>query len=127
MAELYALMDVLVLPSHREGFPRTPMEASAMSVPCVVTDVRGCREAVKHEANGLRVPLGDVDALGDAIVSILSNPERARSFGIEGRRMALEHFDEGLIFEKILHVYAKLLHEKGLSVSGSHPLQGVTP
>ena len=53
MPELYRSMDVFVLPSHREGFPRAPMEASAMKVPCVVTDVRGCRQAVTHGRNGL--------------------------------------------------------------------------
>jgi glycosyltransferase involved in cell wall biosynthesis len=53
MPELYAAMDVFVLPSHREGFPRAPMEASAMKVPCVVTDVRGCRQAVSEGRNGL--------------------------------------------------------------------------
>src|SRR5690606_10516281 len=52
MPELYALMDVFVLPSHREGFPRSPMEASAMSVPSVVTDIRGCRETVLEGETG---------------------------------------------------------------------------
>lgn len=66
MPEMYALMDIFALPSYREGFPRAPMEASAMGVPCVVTDVRGCREAVEHERNGLLTPLRAVDALADA-------------------------------------------------------------
>ena len=57
-------MDVLVLPSIFEGLPRVVMEASAMGVPAVVTDVKGNREAVVHECNGLLVPLGDVPALG---------------------------------------------------------------
>ena len=58
MPELYALMDVLVLPSYREGFPRAPMEASAMRVPALVTDIRGCREAVDQGQNGLLFPVG---------------------------------------------------------------------
>ena len=62
-AGLYSTMDVLVLPSLREGFPRAAMEASAMGVPCVVTDIKGNREAVVHECNGLLTPLGDVRPL----------------------------------------------------------------
>ena len=73
LPELYAAMDAFVLPSHREGFPRTPMEASAMGVPCVVTDIRGCREAVEHERNGLLVPLGDVQSLALALIRVLSD------------------------------------------------------
>jgi glycosyltransferase involved in cell wall biosynthesis len=119
MPELYALMDVFVLPSHREGFPRTPMEASAMKVPCVVTNIRGCRQAVEHGRNGLLVPLGDVQALADAIVELLTDREKARRMGEEGRRMALERFDERLVFEKVKAEYARLLREKGLPVPTS--------
>ena len=122
MPELYALMDVFVLPSHREGFPRAPMEASAMQVPCVVTDIRGCREAVEHGRNGLLVPLGDVQALADAIVELLTDLEKAHCMGQEGRRMALERFDERLVFEKVKAEYARLLQEKGLPVPEPRPL-----
>ena len=116
MPELYALMDVFVLPSHREGFPRTPMEASAMKVPCVVTNIRGCREVVEHDRNGLLVPLGDVQGLADAIVELLTDQEKARRMGEEGRRLALERFDERLVFEKVKAEYARLLREKGLPI-----------
>jgi glycosyltransferase involved in cell wall biosynthesis len=116
MPELYALIDVFVLPSHREGFPRAPMEASAMKVPCVVTNIRGCREAVEHGRNGLLVPLGDVQALADAIIELLTDREKARRMGEEGRCMALERFDERLVFEKVKAEYARLLRAKGLPV-----------
>lgn len=116
MPELYALMDVFVLPSHREGFGRVLAEASAMKVPVVATNVRGCRETVEHGHNGLLVPLGDVQALADAIVELLTDREKARRIGQEGRRMALERFDERLVFEKVKTEYARLLQEKGLPV-----------
>lgn len=120
MPGLYALMDVFVLPSHREGFPRAPMEASAMKVPCVVTDIRGCREVVEHGRNGLLVPLGDVQALAEAIVELLTDREKARRMGEEGRRMARERFDEQLVFEKVKAEYARLLREKGLPAPEPH-------
>jgi glycosyltransferase involved in cell wall biosynthesis len=116
MPELYALMDVFVLPSHRESFPRSPMEASAMGVPCIATDIPGCRETVEQGRNGLLVPVGDVQALAAAIVTLLNEQDIARRMGQEGRRLALEHFDERLVFEKIKAEYARLLQEKGLPV-----------
>jgi glycosyltransferase involved in cell wall biosynthesis len=119
MPELYALMDVFVLPSHREGFPRSLMEASAMRVPCVATNIRGCREAVLPGRNGTLVPLRDVPALADAIIDLLSNRDQACRFGEEGRRLALERFDEQVIFEKVKAEYRRLLIVKGLPVPES--------
>ena len=116
MPDLYALMDCFVLPSHREGFPRAPMEASAMGVPCVVTDIRGCREAVEEGRNGRLVPLGDVQALAQATLDLLAAPERARELGMEGRRMARARFNERLVFDRVKGEYRRLLAEKGLSI-----------
>jgi glycosyltransferase involved in cell wall biosynthesis len=115
MPELYGLMDVFVLPSHREGFPRAPMEASAMSVPCVVTDIRGCREAVAEGRNGLRVALGDVDALAAAILRVLEDRASAQAMGARGRQLALEQFDERLVFGRVRGEYERLAAVKGLA------------
>lgn len=122
MPELYALMDVFVLPSHREGFPRSPMEASAMGVPCVVTDIRGCREAVVHGRNGYLTPLGDGDALAAAILELLTNKEKARQMGQNGRQMAEELFDEQLVFARVKAEYARLLQEKGTKSPPTLPI-----
>lgn len=115
MPELYALMDVFVLPSHREGFPRSAMEASAMGIPCVVTDIRGCREAVEQGRNGLLVPLGDIQALAGALLDLLGDRQKAQRMGDEGRRMASERFDEQRVFARVRAEYARLLSEKGLT------------
>lgn len=115
MPELYTAMDVFILPSYREGFPRSAMEASAMGVPCIVTDVRGCREAVEHDRNGLIVPMGDADALAKAILELLGDTDRARRLGETGRRMARERFDEQPVFETVKSEYARLLRAKGLA------------
>lgn len=111
---LYALMHVLVLPSLFEGIPRTVMEASAMRVPVVATNVRGNREAVEHGRNGLLVPLRDVRSLADVIVELLTDRDKAQRMGAAGRRIALERFDERLVFDKVKAEYARLLQEKGL-------------
>lgn len=123
MPELYALMDIFVLPSQREGFPRSPMEASAMGVPCIVTDIRGCREVVVHEQNGLLVPLKDSQALASAMLDLLRNPEKARQMGVTGQRIARERFDERLVFDKVKATYARLLLEKGIVGSRTEKLE----
>jgi glycosyltransferase involved in cell wall biosynthesis len=115
MPELYAAMDVFALPSYREGFPRSPMEAAAMNVPCVVTDVRGCRQVVAHGRNGLLVPVGVSSALAEALLALLEDPVRARRMGDEGRRRALAEFDERRVFAIVLEEYERLLQAKGLA------------
>ena len=123
MPLFYKLMNVLVLPSLFEGVPRVVMEASAMGTPSVVTDVKGNREAVEHERNGLLVPLGDVRALIAAILRILNEPETARHMGSEARRIAVERFDERLVFERVKAEYRRLLCEKGLPQSVGLPTE----
>jgi glycosyltransferase involved in cell wall biosynthesis len=115
MPELYRAMDVFVLPSYREGFPRAAMEAAAMRLPCVTTDVRGCRQAVAHGRNGLLVPPGDAGALAAAVLQLLGDPELARRLGEEGRRRAVAEFDERRVFAQVLAEYERLLTEKGLA------------
>ncbi|MBW1906040.1 MAG: glycosyltransferase family 4 protein [Deltaproteobacteria bacterium] len=109
MPELYALMDVLVLPSYREGFPRAPMEASAMGVPTLVTDIRGCREAVDHGENGLLFPVGDADALARSLLDLLGDEGRRARMGAAGRRIAENRFDEQEVFDRVLSEYERLL------------------
>lgn len=111
---LYRLMNLLVLPSLFEGIPRVVMEAAALGTPAVVTDVKGNREVVEEGRNGLRVPLGDVAALSDAILALLRDPERAARMGAAGRAMALERFDERAVFATVRDEYARLLAAKGL-------------
>jgi glycosyltransferase involved in cell wall biosynthesis len=114
MPELYALMNVLVLPSRREGFGLVLAEAASMSVPVVATDIRGCREAVESSRNGMLVPVGDVPALASALHFLLSNPREALRMGEEGRRLAVERFDERLVCQGMIAEYGRLLREKGV-------------
>ena len=83
-----------------------------MEVPCVLTNIRGCREVIENNRNGLLTPLGDVQALADAILDLLDDPEKARRMGEQGRAMAVERFDEQLVFEKVKAEYARLLSQK---------------
>lgn len=114
MPELYALMDVFTLPSHREGFPVAPMEASAMGVPCIVTDVRGCRDVVEHGRTGLIVPLDDISGLTQAIKTLLTDQQLAAQMGTAGRTKAIAQFDEQIVFHNVATAYKRLLQRKGL-------------
>jgi glycosyltransferase involved in cell wall biosynthesis len=113
LPELYALMDIFVLPSHREGLPRVLIEAAAMGLPCVATDIRGCREVVAPGRSGLLVPPRDAGALARAISALLAAPDWAGVLGREGRRIARERFDERGVFARIKAEYARLVRPNG--------------
>lgn len=108
VADLYAAMDVLVLPSHREGFPYAPMEAAAMGLPVVATDVRGCRQTVIDGETGRLVPVRDPAALADAIASLLADPALRARMGRQARALAEERFDQRAVFDKVASAYAAL-------------------
>lgn len=115
----YKAMSVLVLPSLFEGVPRVVMEAAAMGVPAVVSNVKGNREAVEQGRNGFLVPLGDVAALSGAVLEILTQPETARRMSYEGRCLAAGRFDELRVFGMVRAEYERLLAEKSGKLSPS--------
>ena len=109
MPEMYALMDILVLPSYREGFPRAPMEAAAMGIPTVVTDIRGCRQTTIDGENGLRYPPGDVDALKNALARLIDSGQERKEMALAGQKLARAEFDERRVFERVVDTYERLL------------------
>ena len=123
LPSFYSLMNVLVLPSLFEGIPRAIMEASAMKVPVVATNVKGNREAVESGRNGTLVPLGNVKALTEAVVEILVDKTKAQQMAEQGRQKAVESFDERLVFEKVKVEYLRLLEYKGMQLPSPEILQ----
>lgn len=110
--DLLALSDLFVLPSHREGMPRSVIEAAAMALPAVVTDIRGCREVVVDGETGRIVPLGDVRALAAALRELLADPEQRQRMGAAARRRAGERFDERRVFARLVQAYEVLMHNE---------------
>ena len=108
MPSLYAAMDVFVLPSHREGFPRAPMEAAAMELPVVATDIRGCREVVVDGVTGALVGRKNAVALAAAIAMLHSDKGKAHAFGQQGRVLAERKFDQRIVFAKVAATYERL-------------------
>jgi glycosyltransferase involved in cell wall biosynthesis len=109
MAALFASVDIVVLPSYREGLPKSLIEAAACALPLVTTDVPGCREVVTHEVNGLLVPVKDATALANAIERLHLDPVWARQLGLAARERAIAEFDERIVIEKTLGVYEELV------------------
>lgn len=104
--EWIAASSVFVLPSYREGLPRSTQEAMAMGRPVITTDVPGCRETVVHGRNGMIVPVRNPAALAEAMLAFVEKREMVTSMGAESRRMAEERFDVNKINARILQIMA---------------------
>jgi glycosyltransferase involved in cell wall biosynthesis len=110
--DLYAAFDVYVLASHREGFPRSAMEAAAMGLPVVATDIRGCRQVVDHGTTGLLVPPRDAAALTDAVARLAGDRGLRKTMGSEAVAKAKRDFDQRRVIATTLAVYDELLERK---------------
>jgi glycosyltransferase involved in cell wall biosynthesis len=108
LSRWYATMDIFALPSHREGVPRACIEAAAMGLPVIATDVRGCREVVKSNETGILVPPRDLKALVTAIETLVYDENRRTEFGRQGRRHVLESFDHELVLERLRNFYNQI-------------------
>jgi len=109
MPRFYRAIDVLVLPSYREGFPNAALEASASGLPVVAYDAVGSRDAIRHGITGLLVPVGDRAALANAVARYIADPELRRKHGEAGRSMVLEHFRQELVWEAWAQFYSEAL------------------
>jgi glycosyltransferase involved in cell wall biosynthesis len=93
----------VVLPSYREGLPRTLLEGAAMARPLIATDVPGCRQVVDHESNGLLCTVRDARSLADAMLAMLRmSPEERKAMGAAGRRKVEMEYDEKIAIERYL-------------------------
>lgn len=100
-----ASSDIVVLPSYREGTPRSLLEASAMSKPVIATNVTGCREVVDDGVTGLLVPVRDSLRLADAILKLAHDPEMRLRMGAAGRKKIEATYDERYVIEAAIQSY----------------------
>lgn len=108
MPELLRSVDVVALPSYREGLPKGLIEAGASGLALVTTDVPGCREVVTHEVNGLLVPAKNATALAEALARLCDDPPLRARLGAAARMKALAEFDERIVIERTIAVYGEL-------------------
>ncbi|HEV7525804.1 MAG TPA: glycosyltransferase, partial [Acidimicrobiia bacterium] len=104
----YTAFDMYALASYREGFPRSAMEAAAMSLPVVATNIRGCRQVVDHGRTGLLVEAHDADALAGAVGEIAADASHRGRMAVAGREKALKEFDDRRCIDVTLAVYDDL-------------------
>jgi glycosyltransferase involved in cell wall biosynthesis len=109
---LWERVHIAALPSHREGLPKSLLEAAACGRPLVATDAPGCREIVIPELTGFRVPIEDAPALAEAIGALADDPALRARFGSQVRRLVEEKFSSARIGVQITELY------RGLAASG---------
>lgn len=110
MVPIYKQSDVVVLPSYREGMPKTLIEACAIGRPIVTTNAIGCRECVDEGRNGFKVPVKSVKELAFAIEKLILDENLRISMGIASREKAVKEFDQKDVVSKHLKIYKKMLY-----------------
>ncbi|WP_159299496.1 glycosyltransferase family 4 protein [Spiribacter sp. SSL99] len=113
MPTLFQSVHAVVLPSYREGLPKSLIEAAGCALPVVTTDVPGCREVVTDEVDGLLVPVRDAAALAEAIERLVRDPALCKRLGDAARRKAQAEFDERIVIERTMAVYDELIPPAG--------------
>lgn len=103
---------IAVLPSYREGLPKTLLEAAACGRPIVATDVPGCREIVHDGDNGLLVKPKDKFTLADAIERLASDPGLRVRMGARGRELIVESFAESIVVDDTMELYQSMMREE---------------
>ena len=105
----YAASDCFVFPSYREGFPNTVMEAGAMGLPCIVTDINGSREIIIDGKNGVIIPSKDEDALYQAMRDMLVEEDRYNEYRSNARPLIQSRFEKGFVKQCQLDFYKENL------------------
>jgi len=109
MPHVLAEADIACLPSYREGLPKALLEAMAAGLPCVTTDVPGCREAVRDGENGYLVPPRQHEALANALRQLIEDADLRHQMGQRGRAMVMTEFASPIICQQTLQVYERLM------------------
>jgi glycosyltransferase involved in cell wall biosynthesis len=110
MFSLLQSIDVMVLPSYREGLSKSLVEAASMSLPIITTDVPGCNDVVKNEYNGFICELKSIESLKQSIKKIIElSPEKRNEMGINGRKIAISKFDKNIVIQHYLKVIKTIL------------------
>lgn len=105
----YAAADCFVFPSYREGFPNTVLEAGAMGLPSIVTDINGSREIIRQSENGLIIPPRDSDALYDAMANMIKDKTARDLMADNARQMIASRFEQGFVRKCLYDFYDEIL------------------
>lgn len=112
VAEYFAMADALTFPSYREGFPNVVMQAAAMELIAIVSDINGCNEIITDGKNGWVVPVKDVRKLKDKMRWCLKHKKESTSMGQYSRVLMQKKFERQFVWQKLLKEYRKLLRNR---------------
>ena len=107
----YAAADCFVLPSYREGFPNTVLEAGAFDLPSIVTDINGSREIIIEGENGIIIPTHDTNALYKAMRAMVDNPQQRKAMASKARDLVSTRFEQGYVRQCLFDFYDKIIRE----------------
>lgn len=110
LLQMYVDADCFVMPSYREGFPNTVLEAGAMGLPSIVTDINGSREIIENEKNGLIVPSKNANALYDAMERMLTDDKARGIMKSNARSMIASRFERGFVQKCQIEFYKRILN-----------------
>ena len=110
LLQMYVDADCFVMPSYREGFPNTVLEAGAMGLPSIVTDINGSREIIENEKNGLIVPSKNTNALYDAMERMLTDDKARETMKENAREMIASRFEKNFVQKCQIEFYERILN-----------------
>lgn len=105
--------DIFVFPSYREGFPNVLMQAGAMGLPCIASDINGCNEIIIETQNGLLVPVKNVKSLKEAMAKLVSNPSLRLSLASKSQELITGRFDRQAVWHELREEYNNHLNKSG--------------
>lgn len=107
-----AISNALVFPSYREGFPNVVMQAGAMELPCIVSDINGCNEIIQEGKNGVIIPVKNEEAILQAMTAFISGSEYIAKLKKNSRKMIVERYEQTVVWRALLEEYNRLLNKK---------------
>lgn len=107
--DYFAMADVLTFPSYREGFPNVVMQAAAMQLNAIVSDINGCNEIITNGDNGWIVPPKNVEQLQERMEWCMNNREESKDMGRKSRAVMVEKYERTYVWGEILKEYNKQL------------------
>lgn len=110
----FAISDLLVFPSYREGFPNVVIQAGAMGLPAIVTDISGSNEIIIEGQNGVIIPSKNMEALKDAMHTLLDHPTKLQHLQANARQLVEDRYDQHIVWEAVDEFYKAALKQKEL-------------
>lgn len=109
-----AISDIFVFPSYREGFPQSLMQAAAMNLACITSDINGCNEIIEDGINGILIPVKSINAIEDAVREFITNENMRLSMAASGRNNMVDNYEQVMFWRRIADFYKSKLNNSQL-------------